>query len=170
MLFFMCVNIATAAPIETKIINEAALVLADIPSDPVEPPAPLPSKSTEQQDVDFKKGIEQGRSDAKMKTPEVWREGLKKGAIYGAIDGFVFGGTIGFGGIVSFPGHVVLNNLYVYKPVEITGTSNGDPDFVQGYEQGYTRRVRLNRRASVVTGGAVTLSAVSLGLLVLIFP
>ena len=168
MFFFMFASLALAGSAKTEILIESASVVTGFSSESVETSSQ--NKSKEQQELDFKKGVEQGKVDAKMKTPEIWREGLKKGAIYGALDGFIFGGTIGFGGIVSFPGHVILNNRYVYKPIEISGTSNGDGDFIQGYEQGYKRRIRLNRRASVVAGGAVTLSAVSFGLLVLIFP
>ena len=105
MFFFMCVSLAVADPVQTAILNEPE-DFADISSDIAHNSSQ--NKPKEQQDVDFKKGVEQGRADAKMKTPEIWREGLKKGAIYGALDGFIFGGTIGFGGIVSFLGLISI--------------------------------------------------------------
>ncbi|MBM76668.1 MAG: hypothetical protein CMK59_14775 [Proteobacteria bacterium] len=169
MLCFI-MGLAFAEPSQTIPVQEKTLI-ADIPAETVEQePAQEPQSSDEDKGYEkgYENGVEQGKSDAKSITKEVWKAGLKNGALYGAIDGFVFGGTLGFGGLISFPSHIALNNLYVYQPVEITEDLNGDSEFLRGYEKGYTKSIRIHRRASVVTGGAMTLSAVSVALLSLI--
>ena len=166
----LIVGFALAEPVQSIEPAQSALI-ADVPAETVdEGKVTVSSSSNEQQAYEegYDNGIQHGKSDAKIIRRDIWRAGLKRGAFYGAIDGFVFGGTIGFGGLISFPSHVALNNLYVYQPVEITEDLNGDSEFIQGYEKGYVKSVRIHRRASVVTGGAITLSAVSVALLSLI--
>ena len=143
-------------PVELQTFTEDA---------PSEPEAPLNS-SEESTNSDFKLGFSHGWSKAKEDEElkqYIRRNASIRGAIYGGLDGYVFVSSLGFLGIFSGSAHIIANNIYIYRSIDLPPLAENEitimnEEVQRGYKRGYKTYVRLYKRGIIVSTGLVGLT------------
>jgi len=128
------------------------------------------SSSEDSTPSDFKIGFSHGWSKAKgddYLKKNIQLNAAIRGAIYGGLDGFVFIGSYGFFGLFSASAHIIANNIYIYRSIDVPPLGEDELSIMsenvqRGYNRGYKTYTRLYKRGMIVSTGLVTLTTSTL--------